>query len=149
MGIPLVGSAFPLVGAAFMLELGRRRGAPLSAARVIAAVIGGFIGWGIDKVFGLSLIRLVVPKESPTTFLQAVITALFIGALSGGISSLAGLAVYQAKKWKASPVVRLRGRRRGDHRDCADPRPHRARRRPASARAAAPSCGPRRSPRRR
>ena len=107
MGIPLIGSAFPLVGAAFMLELGRRRGAPLSAARIVAAVIGGFLGWGIDKVFGLSLIRLVVPKESPTTFLQAVITALFIGGLSGGISSLAGLAVYQAKKWKASPVVRL------------------------------------------
>ena len=107
MGIPLAGRMLPLVGAAFMLEIGRRRGAPLSVERVLAAVIGGFIGWGIDKVFFLSLIRLVVPHEAPTTFLQAVITALFIGALSGGISGLAGLAVYQAKKWKASPVVRL------------------------------------------
>jgi CIC family chloride channel protein len=96
-----------LVGTAFMLELGRRRNAPLSAERVVAALIGGFVGWGIDSIFGLSLINLVVPKEPPTTFLQAAITALFIGALSGGISSLAGLAVYQAKKWKASPVVRL------------------------------------------
>jgi H+/Cl- antiporter ClcA len=74
---------------------------------VVAALIGGFIGWRIDVAFGLSLINLVVPKEAPATFLQAVITALFIGALSGGISGLAGLAVYQAQKWKASPVVRL------------------------------------------
>jgi H+/Cl- antiporter ClcA len=96
-----------LVGTAFMLEIGRRRNAPLSPERVIAAVIGGFIGWGIDAIFGLSLISLVVPKEAPATFLQAVITAVFIGALSGGISSLAGLAVNQAKKWKASPIARL------------------------------------------
>ena len=53
------------------------------------------------------MIRLVVPKESPGTFTQAVITALFIGAASGAISSLAGLAVYRAKKWQASPLVRL------------------------------------------
>ena len=96
-----------LVGTAFMLELGRRRNAPLSPERVIAALVGGFIGWGIDAMFGLSLIRLVVPKEAPASFLQAVITALFIGALAGGVSSLAGLAVNQAKKWKASPIARL------------------------------------------
>ena len=66
-----------------------------------AALIGGFIGWGIDMVFGLNLIRLVVPKEPPGTFMQAAITALFIGALSGGISALAGAAVYHAKKWRA------------------------------------------------
>ena len=39
--------------------------------------------------------------------MQAVVTALLIGALAGGISSLAGLAVYRAKKWKAPPAVRL------------------------------------------
>ena len=39
--------------------------------------------------------------------MQAAITALFIGALSGAISSLAGVAVYRAKNWQASPAVRL------------------------------------------
>ena len=38
---------------------------------------------------------------------HAAITALFIGALSGGISGLAGLAVNRAKKWSAPPLVRL------------------------------------------
>jgi H+/Cl- antiporter ClcA len=96
-----------LVGAAFILEMGRRRPAPLSFERVLAALIGGVIGWGIDAIFGLSLIRLVVPQEPPLNLGQAVITALFIGAVSGGISSAAGLAVNRAKKWKASPWVRL------------------------------------------
>jgi H+/Cl- antiporter ClcA len=97
----------PLVGTAYMLELGRRHNAPLSAERVTAALVGGFVGWGIDSVFGLSLIRLVVPKEPPVNFAQAAITALFIGALSGTITSLAGSAIYRAKKLQASPGVRL------------------------------------------
>jgi H+/Cl- antiporter ClcA len=96
-----------LVGTAFMLELGRRKKAPLSAERVVPALIGGFIGWGIDSTFGLSLIRLVVPREAPDTFGDAVLTAVFIGAASGAISSLAALAVYHAKKWRASAAVRL------------------------------------------
>lgn len=41
-----------LVGAAFMLEIGRRRRAPLSLERLMAALIGGFIGWGISAFFG-------------------------------------------------------------------------------------------------
>ena len=97
----------PLVGTAYMLELGRRHHAPLSAERVTAALIGGFVGWGINVAFHLNLIRLVVPKEPPGNFPQAVITALFIGALSGAITSLAGAAIYRAKKWQASPGVRL------------------------------------------
>jgi H+/Cl- antiporter ClcA len=97
----------PLVGTAYMLELGRRHKAPLSAERVVAALIGGFVGWEIDTVFGLSLIRLVVPKEPPVSFIQAAITAVFIGTLSGAITSLAGSAIYRAKKWQASPGVRL------------------------------------------
>jgi H+/Cl- antiporter ClcA len=96
-----------LVGTAFMLEIGRRRRAPLSAERVLAALVGGFIGWGIDTIFGLSLIRLVVPHYPPVSLAQAVTTALFIGAASGAISSAAGLAVNRAKKWKAGPFVRL------------------------------------------
>jgi chloride channel protein, CIC family len=97
----------PLVGTAFMLELGRRRRAPLSAERVLAALVGGFIGWGIAAALGLNLIRLVVPKQAPLTLAQAVITALFIGAASGAISSGAGMAVNRAKKWSAPPLVRL------------------------------------------
>src|SRR5262249_10937033 len=97
----------PLVGTAYLLELGRRQGAPLSAERVTAAVIGGCVGWGIDVIFNLSLITLVVPKEPPRSFLQAAVTALFIGALSGGITALAGWAIYKAKKWQASPGVRF------------------------------------------
>ena len=99
--------AIPLVGTAFMLELGRRRRAPLSGERVTAALIGGFIGWAINTSFHLNLIRLVVPKEPPVSLVQAVLTALFIGIASGVISSSAGIAVYQAKKWRASPLVRL------------------------------------------
>ena len=97
----------PLVGTAFMLELGRRRGAPVSPTRVTAALAGGFVGWAINATFSLDLIRLVVPKEPPGSFAQAAITALFIGVASGVISSLAGLAVYRAKKWRAPPLVRL------------------------------------------
>jgi H+/Cl- antiporter ClcA len=97
----------PLVGTAYMLELGRRHKAPLSAERVVAALIGGFVGWEINAVFGLSLIRLVVPREPPVNLGQAAITTLFIGGLSGTITSLAASAIYRAKKWKASAGVRL------------------------------------------
>jgi H+/Cl- antiporter ClcA len=97
----------PLVGAAYILELGRRRGAPLTAERLVAALIGGIIGWGIDVVFHLNLIRLVVPKEPPDNFAHAALTALAIGLLSGAMTSLTGNAIYRGKKWKASPLVRL------------------------------------------
>jgi CIC family chloride channel protein len=96
-----------LVGAAFMLELGARRRAPASPERVTAALIGGLVGWGINVAFGLNLIRLVVPHEAPRSFAQGLTTALFIGVVSGGITALAGAAIYRAKKWQASPLVRL------------------------------------------
>ena len=112
--------AIPLVGTCFMLELGRRQRAPLSAERVTAALVGGLVGWAINSGSSTStLIRLVVPKEPPVSFLQAVLTALFIGAASGAISSCAGMAVYRAKKWKASPARPARARRRGACRDDA------------------------------
>jgi H+/Cl- antiporter ClcA len=97
----------PLVGTAYILELGRRHNAPVNAERLAAALIGGVIGWGIDVFFHLSLIRLVVPKEPPDTFTHAALTALFIGALAGSITALAGNAIYRGKKWKASPAVRV------------------------------------------
>jgi CIC family chloride channel protein len=99
--------AIPLVGTVFMLELGWRRRAPLDAARVTAALIGGLVGWGINAALHLDLIRLVIPKEPPGSFAQAAITALFIGVASGAISSFAAMAVYRAKQWQAPPVVRL------------------------------------------
>ena len=97
----------PLVGTAYMLEAGWGHHARLTAERVTAALIGGLIGWGINVVLHLSLIRMVVPTESPGTLKQAAMTALFIGAASGAITSVAGFAAYRAKKWKASPAVRL------------------------------------------
>jgi H+/Cl- antiporter ClcA len=96
-----------LVGTAFILEMGWRRRASVTGYRLIAATIGGLAGWGIDAFFGLDLIRLVVPKVPPSTFAQAAITALAIGAASGALSSLAAMAVYQAKGWTAPPLVRL------------------------------------------
>ncbi|NVB78695.1 MAG: chloride channel core [Kofleriaceae bacterium] len=96
-----------LVGTFYMLEIGRRHRAPFSAERVIAAVIGGLVGWGINMALGLDLIRLIVPEEPPSDLLQAVKTALFIGLLSGVITALAGAAIYQAKKWRAAPHIRL------------------------------------------
>ena len=99
--------AIPLVGTAFMLELGWRRRATLSAERVMAALIGGFIGWGINAAFHLNLIRLVVPQEPPGSLAKAVATALCVGVASGAVTSAAGLAVYRAKKWQASWLVRL------------------------------------------
>jgi H+/Cl- antiporter ClcA len=99
--------AIPLVGTAYLLELGRRHNAPLSVERIVAALVGGFVGWGINRAFNLNLIRLIVPREPPRNMAQAVITALFIGALSGAITAFAASAIYRAKKWKASPGVRL------------------------------------------
>lgn len=97
----------PLVGTAFILELERRHHAPLSLERVTAALVGGLIGWLWHVALGVDLIRLVVPKEPPHNLAQALITALLIGLLSGSITSIAGAAIYRAKFWHASPIVRL------------------------------------------
>ncbi|MGA7241928.1 MAG: chloride channel protein, partial [Terracidiphilus sp.] len=97
----------PLVGTAYILELGRRHKAPLNVERITAALVGGFVGWLLNIYLGVNLIRLVVPKEPPHSLYQALITALLIGVLSGSITSLSGAAIYRAKAWKASPIVRL------------------------------------------
>nr|WP_223257450.1 chloride channel protein [Phormidesmis priestleyi] len=100
MGIPLVGSFF-------MLELSQRRKVPLSLERVTAALAGGLVGWGINLAFRLDLIRLVVPKVPPSDLWDAVAAALFIGAIAGTVTSLSGEAIYWARGWKSSPVIRL------------------------------------------
>jgi H+/Cl- antiporter ClcA len=97
----------PLVGTVFMLELGRRRNAPLSLERVIAALVGGLVGWGINVLFDLDLIRLVVPAIPPSDIADAVFAALFIGAIAGAITALTGAAIYKVRGWSASPVRRL------------------------------------------
>jgi H+/Cl- antiporter ClcA len=95
----------PLVGTAFILELERRP--RFSLERVTAALVGGLVGWLWHLALGVDLIRLVVPKEPPHSFHQALVTALLIGLLSGSITSVAGEAIYRAKFWKARPLVRL------------------------------------------
>ena len=69
--------------------------------------MGGFVGWLLKIWLGVNLIRLVVPKEPPHSFYQALVTALLIGGLSGSITALSGAAIYRAKAWKASPIIRL------------------------------------------
>ena len=97
----------PLVGTAYILELGRRHKAPLNVERVTAALVGGFVGWLLNTWLGVNLIRLVVPREPPHSFYQALATALLVGGLSGSITSLSGAAIYRAKAWKATPIMRL------------------------------------------
>jgi CIC family chloride channel protein len=97
----------PLVGTGYMLELGHQHRAPVDGQRAMAALVGGLVGWALNHALHLDLIRLIKPKEPPITLAQAVITALFIGATSGAITALAAAAIGRAKKWKASPVVRL------------------------------------------
>lgn len=97
----------PLVGTAFILELGRRRLIPFSPERLTAALIGGLIGWTINRAFGLNLIRLSVPEIAPGDVTIALATALVAGASAGTMASLTGNAIYRARGWTAGPVVRL------------------------------------------
>jgi H+/Cl- antiporter ClcA len=97
----------PLLGAAYILELGRRHHAPLSTERVTAALVGGFVGWLLHIALGVDLLRLVVPKEPPHSFYQAMMTALLIGMLSGTITAISGAAIYRAKTYTVHPIVRL------------------------------------------
>jgi len=97
----------PLVGAAYILELERRHKAPLNLERVTAALVGGLVGWLLNIFLSVNLIRLVVPREPPHSIYQALITAVVIGVLSGSITSFSGAAIYKAKAWRASPIVRL------------------------------------------
>ncbi|MFT3855628.1 MAG: chloride channel protein [Ilumatobacteraceae bacterium] len=97
----------PLVGLAFMIELGRRNRAPVSLPRVVAAACGALVGWAVNQLLGLSLIRLVVPTIAPRDLLQALGTAALVGGLSGALCSLTGSLVYRARKWKAGTITRL------------------------------------------
>ena len=97
----------PLLGTAYILELGRRHHAPLNTERVTAALVGGLVGWLWHIALGVDLLRLVVPHEPPHSFYQGMITALVIGALSGTITAISGAAIYRAKTYTVHPILRL------------------------------------------
>lgn len=97
----------PLLGTAYILELGRRHHAPLNAERVTAALAGGFVGWLLHIALRVDLLRLVVPTEPPHTFYQALITVLAIGVLSGTVTALSGAAIDRAKTFTVHPIIRL------------------------------------------
>jgi CIC family chloride channel protein len=100
MGIPLVGSFF-------MLELAARRQVPLTAPRAAAMLSGGLSGWAINALFGLNLIRLVVPRVGPDDPLAAVEATLAIGMAAGALTALTGEAIYWARGWRDRPLRRL------------------------------------------
>jgi len=102
MGIPLVGSFF-------MFELSQRRQIPLTPERAAAMIAGGVVGWGVNVIFKLSLIRLVVPTVPPADLWDAGRAALFVGAIAGMITSLSSEAIYWARGLQAHtrPVNRL------------------------------------------
>jgi len=97
----------PLLGTAYILELGRRHHAPLNAERVPAALLGGFVGWLLHIALRVDLLRLVVPHEPPHSFYQGVVTVLLIGILSGTITAITGAAIHRAKVHPVHPMVRL------------------------------------------
>jgi len=97
----------PLLGTAYILELGRRHHAPLNAERITAALVGGYVGWLLHVALRVDLLRLVVPKQSPNAFHQEMMTALVIGALSGMITAISGAAIYRAKTFTVHPILRL------------------------------------------
>ena len=97
----------PLLGTAYVLELGKWHHAPLNAERVTAGLVGGFVGWLLNLALGVKLFQLVIPTEGPHSFYQAVITALLIGALAGAMTALSGAAIYKAKTLTIHPILRL------------------------------------------
>lgn len=97
----------PLVGLAFMLELGRRNRAPITVPRVLAATCGALAGWAFNHVLDLDLIRLIVPTIAPRDLFQALATAALVGALSGALCSGTGAAIYRARSWSAGPLPKL------------------------------------------
>lgn len=97
----------PLVGLVFMLELGRRNRAPISLPRVLAATSGALVGWGVNVVLDLNMIRLIVPTIAPDRLVQALATAALVGALSGALGSVTGSAIYQARGWSAGPLKKF------------------------------------------
>jgi H+/Cl- antiporter ClcA len=97
----------PLVGSCFMVELAKRRQIALTPERAAAMLAGGISGWGVNVVFHLQLIRLVVPRVSPAGLLDAVAATLFIGVAAGALTALTGEAIYWARGWRDRPVARL------------------------------------------
>ena len=68
---------------------------------------GGPGSWPRHIALHVDLQRLVVPKEPPHSFYQAIVTALLVGALSGTITAISGAAIYRAKAFTVYPVIRF------------------------------------------
>ncbi|MEB3333424.1 MAG: chloride channel protein [Cyanobacteriota bacterium] len=97
----------PLVGSCFMFELAQRRQIPLTPQRAASMLAGGLCGWGVNRMFHLNLIRLVVPTASPAGFLDAVEATVCVGVVAGTLTALTGEAIYWARGWRQRPVARL------------------------------------------
>lgn len=97
----------PLVGFVFILELGRRRQAPVTLERVLAAAAGAVVGWQVNSIFGLNLIRLAVPKVAPGDFGDVLVISLVVGAAAGAVAALTGTAIYAARAWEPHLAVKL------------------------------------------
>ncbi len=97
----------PLVGVAFMLELGRRNDARITPARVVAATIGALVGWGVNRWLDLNLIRLIVPEVAPHDLAEALAVACLVGALSGALCSVTGTLIYRVRAWNAGTTTKL------------------------------------------
>lgn len=97
----------PLVGMVFMMELGRRRSVPITLERVLAATAGASVGWLVNVTFSLDFIQLAVPHGAPRGILDILILASIIGVSAGGIAAATGIAIYAARAWSPSPLVKL------------------------------------------
>lgn len=97
----------PLVGVAFMLELGRRNEARLTPARILAASTGALVGWGVNRWLDLNLIRLIVPEVAPHDLAEALAVACLVGALSGALCSVTGTLIYRVRAWQAGTTTKL------------------------------------------
>jgi H+/Cl- antiporter ClcA len=69
--------------------------------------VGGFVGWLLHVALHVDLLRLVIPKEPPHSFYQAVTTALLIGTLSGTVTAISGAAISRAKTFMVHPIIRF------------------------------------------
>lgn len=97
----------PLVGLAFVLELGRRNDAPIDGPRVVSATSGALVGWALNQRLGLDLIRLIVPAIAPRDLAQALATAALVGATSGALCSITGTMIYRVRSWAPSALMKI------------------------------------------
>jgi len=78
----------PLVGTAYIIELGRRHHAPLNAERVTAALVGGLVGWLLNVSLGsTSTVIRILSHAQPTQSLPVP------RVVRGNLGPIMGLAI--------------------------------------------------------